>query len=275
MNIIEPIKTELFKNIDSFINEIELCFNYTNTQLKVYIENIKSNTDDMNIFVNKTHLHLHQFEKEMSVILFSNKKIRTPAYNFMDNIVLFEDSEEPLQLLTFTNENKNTKKSFLKYIYNIYMSCFFINMNQNKGHIDNELTEFISKIISESQIPTVTQELEHYPDPHIETIGIKGLGDLNSLMSSIMGNTDIMNIANEISAEMSNETINPMDLMANLMSGNMNNGPLGILMNKIQTSVDAKITNGEINQSVLEEQAKNIITQMQNTGLTDILQPKK
>jgi len=283
MNLTEPIKTELFKNIDSFINEIELCFDYQNvSNILTFINSIKENETLFNIFVDKTYLHLYKFEKEMSVILFSNHKIRTPAYKFLDDIVLFEDSPEPLKLITFTNENKNTKKSFLKYIYNIYMSCFFIYLHQNKnesGTLMTELNEFVSNITKESQI---TQELQTFPDPPIEEIIIPNTSTntnyntnydtsgLNGLMSSLMGNVDIMNIANEISSEMKNETLNPMDIMSSLMSGNMNDGPLGDLMNKIKISVDSKINSGEINQTLLEEQAKDIINKVQDTGMANL-----
>lgn len=288
MNLTEPIKNELFKNIDSFINEIELCFDYKNiSKILTYINSIKENETLFNVFIDKTYLHLYKFEKEMSVILFSNHKIRTPAYKFLDNIVLFEDSPEPLKLITFTNENKNTKKSFLKYIYNIYMSCFFIYLHQNKNDTTTtndtnntfmtELNEFVSNITKKSQN---TQE---FPDPPIEEIIIPNTTNttnftnanydtsgLNGLMSSLMGNIDIMNIANEISSEMKNETLNPMDIMSSLMSGNMNDGPLGDLMNKIKTSVDSKINSGEINQTLLEEQAKDIINKVQDTGMANL-----
>lgn len=287
MNLTEPIKTELFKNIDSFINEIDLCFDYKNiSKILTCINSIKKNETLFNVFVNKTYLHLYKYEKEMSVILFSNNKIRTPAYNFLDNIILFEDSTEPLKLITFTNENKNTKKSFLKYIYNIYMSCFFLYLHQNKNDTTNntlmtELNDFVSNITKESL------NTHDFPDPPIEEIIIPNTSNyttsnripntsnydtsgLNGLMSSLMGNIDIMNIANEISSEMKNETLNPMDIMSSLMSGNINDGPLGNLMNKIKTSVDSKINSGEINQTLLEEQARDIINKVQDTGMANI-----
>lgn len=280
------IKTELFRNIDSLVNEIDISFDEINVdQINKYIKELKKDKHDvLDTFVKDTYIHLHEYEKQLSLILFSNKKIRTPEYMFVDNIRLFKKKDDIylLNFSIFSKENKNTKKSLLKYIYNIYMSCFFLQNTANSS----ELTDFISNITNYSHSSDLSQ------DPPIEEIsipsnlssmkglsgsglgGIPGLpdmGGLDNLMSSLMNNSDIMNIANEISSDMKNENFNPMELMASMMSGNITDGPLGILMSKIQTSVDSKINSGEINKSVLEEQAKNIMHKVQETpGISEI-----
>ena len=350
---LEPIKTELFRNIDSLVNEIELCFDEINVdQINKYIKELKKDKhDNFDNFVKETYTHLHEYEKQLSLILFSNKKIRTPEYIFIDNIKLFKvhsDSKEDekvelekdldpsqskacfdldpsqskacfdldtylLNFSIFSKENKNTKKSLLKYIYNIYMSCFFLQSTANPL----ELSNFISNItnyshpasdskdltipIEEISIPSIFKlpNMEGLPDikglPDIEGLpdmesmmrnmmgmmgnmggpGGPGMGGLDNLMSSLMNNSDIMNIANEISSDMKNDNFNPMELMAGMMSGNMTDGPLGNLMSKIQTSVNSKINSGEINEEALKEQAHNIINKVQETpGLSDILNKK-
>ena len=61
MDLLEPIKAELFKNIESFINEIEICFDINISKIQLYIKNLKTNKDDFTMFVDKTYLHLHPF----------------------------------------------------------------------------------------------------------------------------------------------------------------------------------------------------------------------
>lgn len=279
---LEPIKIELFRNIESLVNEIELSFDSINVDhINKYIKELKNDKTDINIFVKDTYTHLHEYEKQLSLILFSNQKIRTPEYKFVDGIQLFKkDDTHLLNFSIFSKENKNTKKSLLKYIYNIYMSCFFL---QSTGS-SNELSNFIANItkyshpeppveyIEEISIPSTLPDIK---GPDIKGLsdmkGLPDLGGLEGLMSSLMNNSDIMSIANEISNDMKNQTLNPMELMASMMSGNITDGPLGNLMSKIQSSVDSKINNGEINQADLEKQAHNIINKVQDTqGLSNI-----
>lgn len=295
---LEPIKTELFRNIESLVNEIELSFDEINVdQMNKYIRNLKKGDQGtLDTFVKESYTHLHEYEKQLSLILFSDKKIRTPEYKFVDDIKLFKKGDNYLlNFSLFSKENKNTKKSLLKYIYNIYMSCFFL---QSTGS-SNELTNFLSNItkhthsepeqIEEISIPsTLNPERVNtgtLPDklPDLSGLmgGLGGMGGLEDLMSSLMNNSDIMNIANEISNDMKNETLNPMELMTSMMSGNMTDGPLASLMSKIQTSVNSKISSGEINEAALQEQAHNIINKVQETpglsnipGLSDILNKK-
>jgi hypothetical protein len=108
------------------------------------------------------------------------------------------------------------------------------------------------------------------------------LGGIENLMSSLMNNTDIMNIANEISNEMKTSTLNPMDLMSGLMSGNLENSEFSNLMTKIKNSVDSKINNGEINKEQLENQAKDIFDKVKESpellnipGMSNIFQNYK
>lgn len=300
---LEIIKIELFRNIESLVNEIELSFDEINVdQMNKYIKELKKG--NLDTFVQDTYTHLHEYEKQLSLILFSDKKIRTPEYKFVDNIQLFKkDDTYLLKFSVFSDENKNTKKSLLKYIYNIYMSCFFL---QSTGS-SSELNDFIYNItkhthrespepIEEITIPSTlsgnnTKE-PNFPDlsslfENLQGISTGGgmasgsMGGLDDLMSSLMNNSDIMNIANEISNDMKNETLNPIELMASMMSGNMTDGPLSSLMGKIQASVDSKINSGEINEDVLKEQAYNIINKVQETpglsnipGISDILNKK-
>lgn len=301
---LKPIKTELFRNLESLVNEIELSFEEINVdQMNKYIRELKKsdlNAERVSLdtFVKESYIHLHEYEKQLSLILFSDKKIRTPEYKFVDDIKLFKkDNCHILNFSVFSKENKNTKKSLLKYIYNIYMSCFFLQSTCSS----NELTNFFSNItkhthtepeqIEEISIPSTlnTGTLQNLKDgklnqlPNISGLmeNLSGMGGLEDLMSNLMNNSDIMNIANEISNDMKNETLNPMELMTSMMSGNMTDGPLASLMSKIQASVDSKINSGEINEAALQEQAHNIINKVQETpglsnipGLSDILNKK-
>ena len=89
------IKTELFKNIDAFINEIDLTMDYLESSVipstRKYVDLLKTNDTEFSSFVEYTHNHLQTYEVQISAVLFSNKKIKSDYYNFLNDITLFNN----------------------------------------------------------------------------------------------------------------------------------------------------------------------------------------
>jgi hypothetical protein len=291
-NPIEQIKEELFKNINSFVNEIELSFDYLDntiiSRINKYVGNLKTNQVDFDRFAGYTYEHLKPFEQDICFVLFGKQKVKTDRYNFINDISLFGDSKENclLNLSVFKEENKNTKKSFLKYIYNIYMSSFFITINKSgtpdETQLTDELNSYVSKVQQELKDLTAANELKektavdvprrnasssrpNAPIPNMSNMRGMPAG-LESMMSSLLGNKDILNIATEISEQMKSEQINPMSMLSGLMSGKMD-PRLNSLVSRVQENVENKINTGEINKEQFEEQAKSIIQNVHNTDL--------
>lgn len=299
------IRIELFKNIDSFVNELSLTIDYLDTNdIQKYIIKIKEDQIEFDNFIKYTHDTLNNFETQLSSILFSKKKINTTYYIFLNDIVLFNNL---LHFKIFEHEVKNTKRDFVKYLYNIYMSIVFINGGNNQ-----ELKTFIKKIENESKnlkdsdikkerlkhrrnaihelkLPSTSQSSSFIPStspssssmhpsspmPQFDLSklmsGTNG-SPLNDFMSSILGNTDILNIATDISKQMHDQQIDPMAMLSGLMSGN--NNELQGIVTSIQEKVDIRINSGEINKAQLEEQSESIIKSLGNIpgipGMPDI-----
>lgn len=287
--LVDSIKSDLFKNINAFINELGLSFdnipNVSNMipSIHKYIKTISKNESKFKTFVEDTYKHLNNFEKDFSLILFSKRKIKTEQYLFLLNIKIFN-----LNFDNFEKETKNTKKSIIKYIYNIYMSCSLLRSNSTE-HLTNEFTSFISRIQQEiedsnKQIILPTHKHDNVIDKPISThipdlsnlmssmtgmSNMTGIPGMDNLMSSILGNKEILNIANEITEQMKNQNINPMSMLSSLMSGNIENSPLNNIVSQIQEKVESKINDGSINKSQLEEQANNIINTVNNEDITN------
>ena len=275
------IKVELFKNIDSFVNEIDLTMdNVDNIEvIKKYIERIKSNSSDFDDFIKNTHDHLHKYEVELSSILFSKKKINSNYYVFLNDVKLFNNL---LDFNIFKDEVKNTKKDFVKYLYNIYMSTVFIKSSGEE--ISTELNAFINKIkdeanslkesdIKQEKVKFNSERRNAITEPEFDmsklmsSMGGTGTGNgMDSLMSSILGNSDILNIATDISKQMSDQDMNPMTMLSGLMSGNIANSPLNGLISSIQEKISDKINSGDINRDELESQAQSIMNSLGNGG---------
>jgi cob(I)alamin adenosyltransferase len=288
MNPLEQIKQNLFNNVASFVNELELSFDYIDAELiskiNKYIEDIKNKPERFGKFAKFTRNHLGLFEKQICFILFGKQKVRTEQYEFVNSILLFGDDKDNclLNLSLFDKENKNTKKGFLKYVYNIYMSCLFLS--STKENLTEELNLYLEKVQKEIEeasqanaaavVPTNKQKQkkrETVPSMASMMTGMMGGGGgmpagLENIMSNLMGNKDILNIATEISEQMKSEKINPMSMLSGLMSGKMD-PRLTNLVSKVQENVESKITSGEINKEQFEEQAKNIIQTVNSSDI--------
>lgn len=302
------IKAELFKNLDSFVNEISLTMDYISSELikkfEIYILKLKNEQDLklFNEFIGITYKHLTNYEIKFSGALFSNKKVKTNYYDFLNDISLFPN-EISLNFGIFRNESKATKKAFVSYLYNIYLSCVFLTKYEqfiDKGSDDvdmsKELSDFINKIKGEADLAVTTEyekidkifkptRRDAISDPNLfsslndapqftpEQIrqlpglgnlesmmgGLGSLGGMGDIMSSILGNQEILNIASDISHQMSTQQLDPMSMLTSLMSGNIENSPLNGLVSQIQQKVEMKIESGEIDKSELENQAQNIM----------------
>ena len=296
----ELIKKELFKNINAFVNEIELTMDYLDAQtvpsIKKYLGSIKKDQEEFKLFLEYTTHHLGSFEAQISAVLFSNKKIKSDYYNFLNGVSLFSNI---LNFKVFEHESKNTKKGLIKYLYSVYMSCVFLNQvdtetSDNQGDVlQNKLAEFIDKIQKEAQGTLKEDDIKKpssskTPIKHQRRNAIshsrsapsqQGLGDFDGIMESILGNKEILNIANDISHKMQSQQLNPMSMLSSLMTGNIENTPLQGLVEEIQQKVETMINNGEINKNQLEEQAKNIIGTINNNpsalnsmpGMSDLI----
>ena len=262
------IKDELFKNTDSFINELDLTMDYLSkdliTNVRDYLTKIATDSDELNLFVENTKNHLETFQVQISAILFSNKKVKSDYYNFMNDIVLFNNL---LELSLFKDESKNTKKGLIKYVYSIYMSCVFLHQSQceDENELSSKLSEFVEKIqneannaLKEDDIKKTKRRIPRTQIPQ-NLPNFAGNGDLGNIMESLLGNKDILNIASDISQKMQSQQLNPMSMLSSLMSGNIENTPLQSLVDEIQQKVETKINNGEIDKDMLENQAKNIM----------------
>lgn len=289
MDSVTLIKTELFKNLDSFVNELSLTMDYLSPQLikkiEDYIVKLKNNNKLFQEFISVTNSNLNTFEVKFSGALFSNKKVKSNYYDFLSQITLFDC----LEFKVFKDESKATKKAFVSYLYNIYFSCLFLvkfESGESEEQLSKELTDFVQKIKTEAEtaISTEFEKVEkvkgrrnaisgpsldeNFPElsQFLPGVNLPGMtGGFGDIMSSILGNQQILDIASDISHQMQTQQLNPMMMLSSLMSGDITNSPLNGLVTQIQEKVEMKINSGEIDKSVLENQAQSI---MDNLGGT-------
>jgi len=281
------IESELKKTLSGFFNEIDLVFDYVDKsivqRLYKFLKGL-NNSENVRKMVTNTLPILKKYETEISHVVTTRSKIRKNNLEFLNNIVLFDDI---LDFNVFSSENKNTKQSIIKYLYNIYMSIFILNfglVSDNKiDEFTQELSCFVSSIqkrIKEENVGTVetvdtknkVNSKRPRPIPGNSTNPSNSLSPLNptnqnfgNLLQSLMQNGDIMNLATELSKDIQSENLDPMTLLSSMMSGKPDN-KIQKLVENITSKIETKINSGEIDQNVLEQQAQSILSTVQNTG---------
>jgi hypothetical protein len=305
-NLHMKLKDELMKTIGLFINEIELVFEYVNNveRIKTYTDKLSENDTNLTDFIKETLENLKEYEENILMIN-SNNKVKSSDFNFLSNLKMFNNL---LNFDVFRDENKNTKKTIVKYVYSIYMSSFILNFGLQSNDLINqtELLSFVSVLEEKLKPPQNSLDIKKSSTKSdgggtlptsvgdgdgrgTGTLGIDnilpqmlsgmgnlpglGLGDINGLSNifqSLMANNDIMNIASDLSKDIKNENIDPMSLLTSLMSGQPND-KLNKLVTNITNKIETKINNGEIDKDLLEKQAENIMSSVQNKNLFDKL----
>jgi hypothetical protein len=175
-NLNIKLEKELIDTLNCFMNELELVFEYVNNidDLRKYIKLLTENKQELQKFIKDCLENLKDHEEKIYNIMYSKKKIKSLEFNFLNEIKLFNSL---LDFSVFKDENKNTKKTIVKYIYTIYTSCFILNFgmvsNEDNGGIikEDDLLSFVSnltnklKIQEESQVEKVTT-IGHHRGPH-------------------------------------------------------------------------------------------------------------
>lgn len=279
------VEEELLKTLTRFFNEIDLVFDYIDRsildKLKSYLKTL-SNIEIMKTFVTETVNVLQPYADDISKIVTSQRKLKTSEFEFMDKIILFGGI---LSFSSFSDENKNTKRSLVKYLYNIYMSVFILNLTiQSGSNIDTftkQMTEFVKGIQDrqnqEKQEQNQQKEKQKtkplsrntsqgipqgIPQPQGMTQGVPNFGNL---LGSLMQNGEIMNLATDLSRDIQSQNIDPMMLLSSIMTGKPDDRVQDLITN-ISSKIETKINSGEIDKDILEQQAQTILSSVQGSN---------
>lgn len=267
------VEKDFERAITQLINEIDLLFDYVPADIKAklhkYCERVCSDKDfkrsEMKIILDK----LKPFEDKIYQISVVKKKTKTSDLEFLDTLVLFEDN---LQMSVFSHENKNTKISIVNYISSMYMAASFgsfgMGGNFNMDELSNELTNFVESIKQKAELTTNPKPVPKRAQRTDGASSSRGASQdsMGGLLSTIMSNPDIMNMAADLTQDLQNQNVDPLSLMTSLMSGTPN-GQLNNIVSKITNKLEEKLSTGELNKVALEQQAEQIMSVVQSSDL--------
>jgi hypothetical protein len=276
------IENELLKTLGQFFNEIDLVFDNVDKnvvgKLYKFLESLQD-VSNMKDFVKTSVPILKKYEEKISYITTSKKKIKSSDYDFLNEIKLFNDI---LDFSVFACENKGTKKSIVKYLYNIYMSIFILSFGvASDGNVDTfakEISQFMKGIQDRIINEEIEKEEQKQQRQQRKMEGVQlprslptqlptqmDVGGMGNLLNSLMSNGDIMSLATDLSKDIERENIDPMMLLSSLMSGRPDSKVQNLVSN-ITNKIETKINNGEIDKTQLEQQANTVLNSLQNSG---------
>lgn len=264
-NLRDLVEKDFERAITQLVNEIDLLFDYipveTKEKLHKYRERICGDKDfrvsEMKVFLDK----LKPYEDKIYQISVVKKKTKTSDLEFLDTLVLFEDS---IQMKLFSIENKNTKISLVNYLSSMYMASSFgsfgIGGNFDMEELSKELTKFVETIKEKAEL---TKPVQPRANSSNRADGTNGMG---GLLNSIMANSDIMSMAADLTQDLQNQNVDPLSLMSSLMSGQPNS-QIDSLVSRITNKIEQKLSSGELNKDALERQAETIMSAVQSSEL--------
>jgi len=239
----DQVEKQLRDTLMLFINEIDLSFDYIDEslvkKLKIYVQN--TNVD---LIKQDFYMALGHKETELSAVTTSKRKIKSSDYEFFnEDLVLFDHL---LDFKVFNEENKNTKRTIATYIKKAFALCKILRGELPLQDIDTP-----------------------QPPTNLEVLNQKqpvGEADFDELITALAKNTDIMNIATEISADLSKDDFDPMSMLSALLTGKPD-PKLNKLVTNITQKIETKINAGQINKESLERQALSMLDAVDQSSL--------
>ena len=259
------LKTQLLKLIGDFTREIELSFDYIDSQklskLKKKLDVMNNNDIKFKEFYNSIHDVLKVYNDDGSLNV--GEKVKTKELEFLSNVQLFG-----IHFSVFKDEKKNTKRTLINYLNEFYIVSNFLKCSSNGDSTENLFNEIhnmvkglnVSNVVSTKSATTGNSKKKNKePNSILDGINMSELSNTTGIdfspFDNLMKNNDIMSIASELSSEMNSLDIDPMSMMTSLMSGNLNDNKLGSLLSSISGKITQKINSGAIDKNALEQQA--------------------
>ena len=270
------ISNQCLSVFKSFVNDIIKVF----PEYKIKLEDIYGTLLKMDECVLDEEELLKEFLDRVHKL---NKKITNKDESmFNDDPLLLTDIS--FKNIWTTNISYKTKETIWKYLQTF---CLLALNRQSNKDLENALSELSENKNVElkdkkvaSDVKKIKKMTENIKEPIATDLSEEpesnqgGLGDfgMNNPLESIMGNSDIGKLAEEVSKELDIESMfgsmdsdNPMEVFQNLMNG----GAMSKIMGTIHNVVNDKVEKGELNKEHMLNEAQGIYGQL---GQSDMFQ---
>lgn len=257
-NLKSIVNDQFLKSVKSLLSEIESSFDYISHDEK-YMCSIKKirdyldNNTDIDKFYKQTLEELEKFKDDINYVVNTKGKIKTNRFGFMSKIKLFRlDDVTFIDFNLFNGENKNTKRTLITYLWTIYNSCVYLEMCNNENSPEtmiSNLQNFVTSLkLDDSKIETIKSENKS-----------RNFSQLDSVFGSLLGNSHLLELANDISKNIEENNIDPMKMLTSMISGKPDKNMTNLLSN-ITNKLESKFETGELDKKDLEQTANNLLS---------------
>lgn len=254
------MKEKILTCVKTFIDELCMSFDYIKNgdQLTKYYSKLEKNETEFSNFIKQTTDLLKPYELCITNVVLTERKIKTSEYQFLSNIKLFGGL---LDLSFFSNENKNTKKMLTKYLHTLYFTSYLYTLSDiNSADLEEHLKQLMESF-NENEHVNGSEQQEDNKRGNQNRRGNESKTEMETIMNSMFSSPDLFNIASELTNDLQNQNVNPMSLIQNLMTGNMD-GQLGGLIQNMTEKLESKIASGDLDIKQLEEQTQKMMSQL-------------
>ena len=266
------ISNQCLSVFKSFINDIIKVF----PEYKIKLEDIYGTLLKMDECVLDEEELLKEFLDRVHKL---NKKITNKDESmFTEDPLLLTDIS--FRNIWTTNISYKTKETIWKYLQTF---CLLALNRQSNKDLENALSDLSENKAVElkdkkvaSDVKKIKKMTENIKEPIAqdtsEEQSTESTQDMGNPLESLMGNSDIGKLAEEVSKELDIESMfgsmdsdNPMEVFQNLMNG----GAMNKIMGTIHNVVNEKVEKGELNKEDMLNEAQGIYGQL---GQSDMFQ---
>jgi len=263
-NFYSILKTQLLKNLDDFIRELDISFEYIDkTLLKKAKQKVeKSQTNDIKF--KELYLSLYNTLEKYKDNLHLSIKVKSIDLEFLNSIKILD-----IPFDSFKDEKKNTKKTLVNYLKEFYITSNFLRcIMTNDFSLNDEIADLINKLTidvnPEQNILISKEKINEIADlsSMLNSSNNQPMNDILGTLNGFMQNKEIMNIATELTNDIQSQKIDPMNIMNSLLTGNLNDSKITSLVSSISEKITSKIANGDIDKNMLEEHANTFMNKL-------------
>ena len=267
------IEEQFTKQSINLINELELSFDYINNDHKQMqmLNTIKKHIkEEKSEFILQTLSELEKYTENLKYIINTTGKIKSQNFEFLNNIQLFcIDNNTFVDFGLFKDENKNTKKTLIQYLFNIYTNSFYYKMCCEEKCSVEEIQGKLNELLKTTNTVTNNNNKDINQINNMNTESIKfdsslleqktGNESVDNLMANMLSNTHLLELANDISNTINEQNINPLSLLTTMMSGKPDKKVQNLISN-ITGKLETKISSGELDKDELQKNAEEFLS---------------
>jgi len=245
-----------------------------------FLKDVKEVNDDLRKKIKQTYKVIDKTSGDYCDLFVANVIPHMPEIlndNFMLEAQLCKDITMK-EVFTAVSNNESEEKMMKNYLFTLMLFAYMSTLEE-----EDELLAQVIKVLGFSQEGMTTEftsDVEDIIDDDVKALLVKinecgvtskaqvNMDDPSSLLGAL-GNSKIANLAKEISQDIDVSALkaeNPEDMIKNMLNFGSSNNVLGNIIQKVSTTLNDKISNGEIRHDELLGEAMSMMNMFGGEG---------